>query len=317
VLGALLSAALPAAAQQQSMQPDPAAPRTTEQRPRPRVAVLEFERLGVNEAEGASITDRLRTDLVNLRRFTVLDRAQTEQVLKEMAFQQQGITDAQQAVRIGKLLNVEFIVTGRATRLSGAYQVNAQMIQVETAEVVRSETVLHRGDIIGLLSDTMSSVAARLADVEGAPRVATPVPPAAPPPAAMPYVAPAVPAAEPVMERKKADWALVVGGILVAVGTFMEIGAIAGNADAVTKADEANSTRNPILYDEAKADQEDAESLQSTALAVGAIGVVFLIVYAVSGNNGGSADAGPPAPPPVQLALAPDGGMRVGYALRW
>ncbi len=149
-----LIAAHPAVAQQQ------------EQKPRPRVAVLEFERIDVPAAEGGALTDRLRTDLVNLGTFTVLDRARTEQVLKELAFQQEGVTDPGQAVRIGKLLNVEFIVTGRVARLPNAYQVNAQIIQVETAEVVRSETLLHRGDIIGLLSENMGTMAVRLGQVE-------------------------------------------------------------------------------------------------------------------------------------------------------
>lgn len=138
---------------------------------RPRVAVLEFEGVGVQPAEAAAVTDQLRSDLVRLKVFTVLDRAQTQAVLDEMALQQTGITDPEQASKIGKLLNVQYIVTGRITALTNAYQVNAQMIRVETGVIEKSESILYQGHILGLLSDNIASIAARLGAVDdGTPR---------------------------------------------------------------------------------------------------------------------------------------------------
>jgi TolB-like protein len=136
--------------------------------PRPRIAVLEFESLGVTPAEAAAVTDQLRSDLVRIKAFTVLDRAQTQAVLNEMALQQTGVTDPNQAVRIGKLLNVEYIVTGRITALTGAYQVNAQMIRVENGVIERSESIVYQGHMLGLLSENMATMAARLSATEDA-----------------------------------------------------------------------------------------------------------------------------------------------------
>ena len=142
---------------------------------KPRVAVLDFKGLGLSEVETAAITDQMRNDLVNLKAFTVLDRSQTDKVLGELAFQQEGLTEADQAAKIGQILNVEYIVTGRVTKLGEAYQVNAQMIDVETVEIVRSESIIYRGDIIGLLSENIASIAARLSQVEPPPSRQQPV----------------------------------------------------------------------------------------------------------------------------------------------
>ena len=142
-----------------------------------RVAVLEFTGVDISKAEAAAVTDQLRNDLVNLGQFTVLDRSQTEASMQELALQQAGVTSAEQAVQIGKMLNVEFIVTGRVTALTGAYQVSAQMIDVESSEIVRSENILYRGDILGLLSENMATIAARLSQVETPPRRPAPLQP--------------------------------------------------------------------------------------------------------------------------------------------
>jgi len=74
---------------------------------------------------------------------------QEQTILGELAFQQEGFTDPSRATRAGQLLNVEYVVTGRITRLRDAYQVNAQMIDVKTGEIVRSESVVHRGEFVG------------------------------------------------------------------------------------------------------------------------------------------------------------------------
>jgi len=138
-----------------------------------RIAVLDFTGIGISTAESAAVTDQMRNDLVNLRKFVVLDRSQTQKVIDELAFQQEGLTDPDQAAKIGKILNVEFIVTGRVTALDQAYQVNSQMISVETAEIVRSESILYQGNMLGLLSQNIATIAARLSQVEPSPQSST------------------------------------------------------------------------------------------------------------------------------------------------
>ncbi|MDH5753362.1 MAG: penicillin-binding protein activator LpoB, partial [Deltaproteobacteria bacterium] len=131
-----------------------------------RVAILDFEGIQISNAQSVAVTDQLRSELVNIGKFVVLDRAQTDKVMEELAFQQGGMTDAGAVAKVGKLLNVQLIVTGRITSLGGAFQLNVQMINVETAEIERSENILHKGSFIELLGDNITRLAAKLSRVE-------------------------------------------------------------------------------------------------------------------------------------------------------
>ncbi len=204
------------------------------QEAKPRVAVLQFQRVSADEAEATATADQLRTELVKLQAFTVLERSQTDAVLGELAFQQEGLTEPSRAAKAGQLLNVQFVVTGRITRLQGAYQVNVQMTDVKTGEIVRSESVLHQGDFVGLLSAQVPRLAARLARLESAP------PPAAVT-AAPAESSPLRPSrhdesrrwpAMGMMGGVTANWPLVVGGMMVMGGAMIAARSDSANRDA-------------------------------------------------------------------------------------
>lgn len=131
------------------------------QQPRPRIAVLNFKAEGITESEAAIISDRLRSGFVNLGVFRVLDRGEIESVLNEQVFQQQGLTESERVLKIGHLLNAEFIITGRIRLVKGTFYINTRMINAQTAEIVRSEDIYFRGNINDLLSENLDSVAAR------------------------------------------------------------------------------------------------------------------------------------------------------------
>lgn len=260
----------------------------------PRIAVLEFQPVRADPAEATAAADQLRTELVNLHAFTMLDRTQTASILGELAFQQEGITDPAQATELGRLLNVQYIVTGRVTRLVGAYQVNVQMIDVQSGEIVRSESALHRGDFVGLLTAQMPGLAARLA------RVGTvPPPPIAlspPPPAETPYRSPAQPPRDTAPRRwpmmgmmggLEDTWPLVVGGVMV-----MGAAVMAGHNDG---------------------ENRDA------AVGVAVIGVGLLGYYWINRTttNSAEADHGPTWPRPMLLVGLRNEGMGAGVAWRW
>src|SRR5271157_183571 len=80
------------------------------------IAVTEFEgNVGANNLKGFS--DKLRDELFNTGKFTVLERSRMNDVIKEQGFEQTGITNTDQAVKIGKLLNVTYIVTGSVNKI--------------------------------------------------------------------------------------------------------------------------------------------------------------------------------------------------------
>lgn len=124
---------------------------------KPHVAVLNLEgREGVAETQAATLSDRLRGHLVNTRAFIVLDRANMEAVLSEHGFQQTGCSSTQCAVQIGKILNVQKMITGSIGKVGKTYAINLVVINVESSRIERSFNRDYRGEIDGLLQELRS-----------------------------------------------------------------------------------------------------------------------------------------------------------------
>jgi WD40 repeat protein len=145
LLGALLS---PAAAQDAKEQ----------------IAVLDFDVIGSSKEQGAVLSNQLRAELLKTGRFTVVNRAQLDKILDELALQQQLCTQKECAVQVGKLLGVKSIVTGTVTKITDTlWQVSVTLTNVETAEILRQEVVNHAGDFASLFLSGMATVAAKIA----------------------------------------------------------------------------------------------------------------------------------------------------------
>lgn len=133
---------------------------------KPRLAVLNFATRGSVE-EADAIAEELRGAFVKSGKYTVVDRTQTEQILKEWETQQSGLTDDQKAIKIGKLHNVKLIVTGKLNKFaSGGWQVSAVMLDAQTGVTLKSERVRHRGDFFTLLDQKVTGLAMVLAGLE-------------------------------------------------------------------------------------------------------------------------------------------------------
>jgi WD40 repeat protein len=127
------------------------------------LAVLEFEVIGSTREQGAVLTNQLRAELLKTGRFTMVNRAQLDKILEELALQQQICTQKECAVEVGKLLGVRRIVTGTVTKVTDTlWQVSATMTNVETAEILRQEVINHAGDFASLFLSGMANVSAKL-----------------------------------------------------------------------------------------------------------------------------------------------------------
>jgi Curli production assembly/transport component CsgG len=128
------------------------------------VAVLQFEGAGASDVEVSAATDRMQEELFALGKFTLVDRAQINEILKEQALQQTGCTSTECAVKVGRILGVRVLVAGKVTRLDDKHWlIAASMIDAETAETLRSTSIQYEGDYFGLLRDGMPILAAKVA----------------------------------------------------------------------------------------------------------------------------------------------------------
>ncbi|MCS7311336.1 MAG: hypothetical protein NZ742_00235 [Acidobacteria bacterium] len=115
-----------------------------------RVAVLDFENnvphvwwYWDTQRLGRAAADEIVTQLVRSGKFSVIERDKLELVLKEQALSASGAIDPRTAVRLGKLLGVQLILTGSITKFSikrhgaGIGPLRAQIGQAQSALDVR------------------------------------------------------------------------------------------------------------------------------------------------------------------------------------
>jgi hypothetical protein len=122
------------------------------------LAVLNFEaKSGVSNTEASTLSDRLRSMLVNSNVLMVIERSQMNTILEEQGFQQTGCTSTECIVEAGKLLNVQKMVSGAIGKLGQTYTIDLALISVETAQIEESYYRNYKGEIDGLL-EVMESI---------------------------------------------------------------------------------------------------------------------------------------------------------------
>jgi len=96
-----------------------------------RIAILDLKPTKVPATTAKAVSDLLRTRLIDEGLFTVVERNQMDDILKEQGFQQTGCTDASCAVQIGKLLSANKMLIGEVSRLGSAIMLTCRIVDVE------------------------------------------------------------------------------------------------------------------------------------------------------------------------------------------
>jgi hypothetical protein len=98
------------------------------------------------------VTDKIIEALVSSGKYTVLDRANTAQVLVEKEFQlSSGIVSNEEIRLAGEYLGADFVVLANVSRIGSTYVISAKMIDVITGEIVAQASREKQGKIDVLL----------------------------------------------------------------------------------------------------------------------------------------------------------------------
>jgi TolB-like protein len=84
------------------------------------------------------VTGLIREELASIKRYTLLDSSDMEMMLARERFKMTGCTSPECAARMGKILDVEIVLTGTITKLSNAYQISVSLVNVETGNILKS-----------------------------------------------------------------------------------------------------------------------------------------------------------------------------------
>ena len=141
------------------------------------VAVLDFDGIGITEDEARALSGRFGTEFMGVSKGTykIVERNQMGQILEEQGFQNTGIVSSDDAVKMGEALGADFIVSGSISKVGTLFSINARLLNVQSAEVVKSISHDHMGDIVDLMTKGIKESASKLMDLkeeEEAPSIA-------------------------------------------------------------------------------------------------------------------------------------------------
>jgi len=136
-----------------------------EQDTRPGVAVLEFTVSSVGDealpAEnlGVGLQQQLINEFSSNPAVRVVGRARLQDALQEFELVDQGLADPTAAVQVGRLVSARYMVQGSFNDWSGELMINAEIMDVETTELIRGVQVRGGQDeLFDLFVDLVESV---------------------------------------------------------------------------------------------------------------------------------------------------------------
>ena len=123
-----------------------------------KLAVMEFANLDGSVSNfGKYLSEKMITEMFSSGRFKVVERRQLNKVLKELNFGRTDVVDQNTSKELGRLLGVDAVGIGSVTDLGQTVEVNAKLIEIETAEVFAvASTEFQENDAIKRLMGQVS-----------------------------------------------------------------------------------------------------------------------------------------------------------------
>ena len=103
---------------------------------RPSLAILDFEiqGSGLSKIEAEGLTNALKTEIIDLKQFIVLERSAINKVFSEQKFQYSGAVDNNTASEIGRIVGAEYVHIGSIMLFAGTYRVDSRLVEVSTGK---------------------------------------------------------------------------------------------------------------------------------------------------------------------------------------
>jgi hypothetical protein len=125
-----------------------------------RVAMFDVDVLKGVEVESAALTDQVNVLLSMMDNVTIVNRGQIKKVADEQKLGLSGLVDPSSAVKLGKFLSANYVITGRTSKIGQTYYLVLKVIDVETTvqTTVSAKSPVQSGldALLGKLDDTLT-----------------------------------------------------------------------------------------------------------------------------------------------------------------
>jgi hypothetical protein len=129
------------------------------------------KKVAVFESFGTSITDDMKQAVVdviqegifNSQQYTVLERTQIAGVMKEFEFQNTGVVDDEQLLKMGKAAGADYTCFASITAFGSNFQIACKLIEAESAELKYSKSMRTKsgmddfGEVLEFIANEMFS----------------------------------------------------------------------------------------------------------------------------------------------------------------
>ncbi|MFA6539966.1 MAG: CsgG/HfaB family protein [Bacteroidota bacterium] len=123
------------------------------------IAVLPFEGKGESAKFKDAVTNKLINELVNSRRFRVIERSAMDKIIAEQKVQASGVVDDKTAVGLGKIAGADALVIGTVSMVDSSIEISVRLVDVETAETIVAQDANSENTTQGEIDNTVRNVA--------------------------------------------------------------------------------------------------------------------------------------------------------------
>lgn len=131
---------------------------------KPVVAVMYFDNnsIGKDRADfegiGKGLADMLITDMAQNPNVRVVERERIQALVTEQGLVKSGAIDPQTAIRLGKIIGAQYMITGGfMSDGRGSYVLTARAINVETSQITSPTRITSKGDDVLALMNLLST----------------------------------------------------------------------------------------------------------------------------------------------------------------
>jgi len=104
-----------------------------------RMAVTDFVDLQSNVTElGKYVAESFSVEFVNTH-LQVVDRGRLDVLIKELKFTQEALTNPQDALKLGKMAGIQYLITGTTTMLDNFVDVTIKAYDIEKGTIVAAQ----------------------------------------------------------------------------------------------------------------------------------------------------------------------------------
>lgn len=146
------------------------APAIVQAQAKPVIAVLYFDNnsIGKDHADydgvGKGIADMLITDMASNPNVRIVERERIQSLLTEQNLTKAGTIDPQTAIRLGKIIGAQYMITGGfMSDGKGTFVLTARAINVENSAITNPQRLTSKGDdVLGLIAQLSAKISGEM-----------------------------------------------------------------------------------------------------------------------------------------------------------